>query len=132
MTSFSIDPAVRICWQVPLSDISLWEGRRHRYRAVIPVINEGERIKDLLACIAVVSISSIADIIIIDAGSTGAGSRYSAPARCSWPSGASGAIILDMSCPNFLPYSGIVEWREAMQVDIRLGDGVVVLANMIC
>lgn len=70
MTSFSIDAAVRTCWQVPSFDISLWEGRQHRYCVVIPVINEGERIKNLLARMAVVNISSIADIIIIDGGST--------------------------------------------------------------
>lgn len=48
----------------------LWLGKQHPYCVVIPVINEGERIKSLLKRMEVQRISSIADIIIVDGGST--------------------------------------------------------------
>jgi dolichol-phosphate mannosyltransferase len=57
-------------WQVPDLDAALWLGKRHRYCIVIPVINEGERIKNQLKRMEAEQISSIADIIIIDGGST--------------------------------------------------------------
>lgn len=70
MTSFQIDPAIRNTWQVPSFDTPLWRGREHRHCVVIPVINEGERIKNLLARMAAVNVSGVADIIIVDGGST--------------------------------------------------------------
>jgi dolichol-phosphate mannosyltransferase len=48
----------------------MWEGRQHPWCVVIPVINEGDRIKNLLARMAALSISTIADVIIVDGGST--------------------------------------------------------------
>ncbi|CAG8871558.1 Undecaprenyl-phosphate 4-deoxy-4-formamido-L-arabinose transferase [Pseudomonas fluorescens] len=69
MTS-QIDPAVRNTWQVPSFDTPLWLGREHRHCVVIPVINEGERIKNLLARMAAVNVADSADIIIVDGGST--------------------------------------------------------------
>lgn len=47
-----------------------WLGRQRRYCVVIPVINEGVRIKSLLARMQAVQTSSVADIIIVDGGST--------------------------------------------------------------
>lgn len=70
MTSSQIDPAIRNTWQVPSFDTPLWLGREHRHCVVIPVINEGERIKNLLARMAAVNIAGVADIIIVDGGST--------------------------------------------------------------
>ncbi|ASL28585.1 glycosyl transferase family 2 [Azotobacter chroococcum] len=69
MTS-DIAPDVRDSWQVPTFDTPLWLGRLHQWCVVIPVINEGERIKSLLARMATLKIGDIADIIIIDGGST--------------------------------------------------------------
>ncbi len=60
----------RVKWQVPAMEISLWLGKQHPFCVVIPVINEGERIKSLLKRMEAVQISSIADIIIVDGGST--------------------------------------------------------------
>lgn len=60
----------RTKWQVPSMEIPLWIGKQHSYCVVIPVINEGERIKNLLKRMDEKKISSIADIIIIDGGST--------------------------------------------------------------
>jgi len=60
----------RATWQVPTMETPLWMGRQHPFCVVIPVINEGERIKSLLKRMEVEQISSIADIIIIDGGST--------------------------------------------------------------
>ncbi|MBQ0727313.1 MAG: glycosyltransferase family 2 protein [Thalassolituus oleivorans] len=57
-------------WQVPAIEIALWLGKEHRYCVVIPVINEGERIKSLLERMENKEISSAADIIIVDGGST--------------------------------------------------------------
>lgn len=56
--------------QVPAFDVSLWEGRMHPWCVVIPVINEGERIGRLLTKIAALGIDRLADVIIVDGGST--------------------------------------------------------------
>jgi dolichol-phosphate mannosyltransferase len=65
-----IAPEVRADWQVPAFETLLWLGRQHPWCVVIPVINEGERIKHLLARMSSLKIDSLADIIIIDGGST--------------------------------------------------------------
>jgi dolichol-phosphate mannosyltransferase len=65
-----IDPIHRATWQVPTFIAPLWLERRHPYCVVIPVINEGARITSLLARMATLNISSLADIIIVDGGST--------------------------------------------------------------
>lgn len=57
-------------WQVPDMEIPFWLGRLHSYCVVIPVINEGERISNLLKRMEVCGISSMADIIIVDGGSS--------------------------------------------------------------
>ncbi|WP_295965661.1 glycosyltransferase family 2 protein [uncultured Bartonella sp.] len=57
-------------WQVPSMKVALWSSRHHPYCVVIPVINEGARIKNLLARMKSHNISDMADIIIIDGGST--------------------------------------------------------------
>lgn len=57
-------------WEVPNFDVQFWLGRQHKYCVVIPVVNEGQRISDLLARMAVHGISNMADVIIIDGGST--------------------------------------------------------------
>lgn len=63
-------PPLRSAWQVPSFDTLLWLGRKHSYCVVIPVINEGERIKSLLSRMATLKISDRADVIIVDGGST--------------------------------------------------------------
>ena len=65
-----ITPEVRASWQVPTFETALWLGRHNPWCVVIPVINEGERIKSLLSRMAALKIGSIADIIIVDGGST--------------------------------------------------------------
>lgn len=57
-------------WQVPAYDIRHWTGRQSRYCVIIPVINEGERIANLLARMKALAIARMADIIIVDGGST--------------------------------------------------------------
>lgn len=57
-------------WQVPAYDLPLWLGRLHEWCVVVPVINEGDRIKNLLKRMATLGISDQADIIIVDGGST--------------------------------------------------------------
>jgi dolichol-phosphate mannosyltransferase len=55
---------------VPTFDIPLWQTRKRPWCVVIPVINEGNRIRNLLNRMALLKIPEIADIIIIDSGST--------------------------------------------------------------
>ncbi len=57
-------------WQVPKFEAPLSMERRHPWCVVIPVINEGDRIRHLLERISANKVSSIADIIIVDGGST--------------------------------------------------------------
>jgi len=70
MTSNTMTVSSRSSWQVPSFETSLWLGREHTSCIVIPVINEGERIRNLLERMATLHISDIADIIIVDGGST--------------------------------------------------------------
>lgn len=65
-----IDPAQRAAWQLPAMEVPLWLGKQRQYCVVIPVINEGERIKNLLARMQAMQIPDVADIIIVDGGST--------------------------------------------------------------
>lgn len=65
-----IDPADRADWQVPSFETRLWLGRRHPWCIVIPVINEGNRIGNLLSRMASLGVTEIADIIIVDGGSS--------------------------------------------------------------
>lgn len=51
-------------------EVPLWLGKRTRYCVVIPVINEGNRIRSLLKRMEAQRIHELADIIIIDGGST--------------------------------------------------------------
>lgn len=64
------DPAARASWQVPSFDSGLWLGRQHPWCIVIPVINEGVRIRNLLSRMALRNVERLADIIIVDGGST--------------------------------------------------------------
>jgi dolichol-phosphate mannosyltransferase len=64
-----LSPEIRSTWQVPDFDVPLWLGRNHPYCVVIPVINEGGRIKSLLDRMKKHAISEMADIIIVDGGS---------------------------------------------------------------
>lgn len=65
-----IAPEVRASWKIPAFETLLWLGRQHPWCVVIPVINEGERIKYLLAKMSAHKIDDFADIIIVDGGST--------------------------------------------------------------
>lgn len=65
-----LSPVVCAGWQIPEFETKLWLGRQHPWCVVIPVINEGERIKKLLDRISTLNIAGFADIIIVDGGST--------------------------------------------------------------
>lgn len=65
-----IDPKWRASWQVPEFKTTLWLGRQRAYCVVIPVINEGARITNLLERMVLLQIDGLADIIIVDGGST--------------------------------------------------------------
>jgi len=70
MAAHKFNPDARANWQVPSFEISLWHGQLHPWCVVIPVINEGARIESLLSRMAALKINEIADIIIVDGGST--------------------------------------------------------------
>jgi dolichol-phosphate mannosyltransferase len=65
-----IAPEVRANWQVPAFETLLWRGRQHPWCVVVPVINEGKRIRSLLSRMAALKINGIADVIIVDGCST--------------------------------------------------------------
>lgn len=68
--TIEISLAVRQSWQVPTFETKLWLGRKQAWCVVVPVINEGQRIKNLLTKMANLKIDAIADIIIVDGGTT--------------------------------------------------------------
>lgn len=68
-TILDISPDIRSTWQVPTFELPFWLCRQHPWCIVIPVINEGKRIQNLLARMAELKIATIADIIIVDGGS---------------------------------------------------------------
>ncbi|WP_367353456.1 glycosyltransferase family 2 protein [Achromobacter animicus] len=68
--NFNVSPESRAGWQVPAFLTALWSGCRHPWCVAIPVINEGDRIKRLLTRMAALQIHNIADIVIVDGGST--------------------------------------------------------------
>ena len=57
-------------WQVPRFEVEFSSAKQHPWCIVIPVINEGERIKNLLSRMFTIKAHERADIIIIDGGST--------------------------------------------------------------
>ena len=57
-------------WQVPEFQVNFWEGKTHSHCVIIPVINEGERIRHFLERMRAAKIDEIADIIIVDGGTT--------------------------------------------------------------
>ena len=65
-----ISLGVRSTWQIPTFDALLWLGMRHPWCVVIPVVNEGNRIRKLLERMTAQNITDIADTIIVDSGST--------------------------------------------------------------
>ncbi|HEX9174201.1 MAG TPA: glycosyltransferase family 2 protein [Telluria sp.] len=68
MTDFCAIPG-RASWQVPAYDVLFAQGARLPVCVVIPVINEGERIRSLLTRMAALNVAGSADIIIVDGGS---------------------------------------------------------------
>lgn len=65
----TIPQSLRANWQIPAYERQMWQGKTHDYCVVIPVINEGERIRNLLTRMAAINVASYADIIIVDGGS---------------------------------------------------------------
>jgi len=63
-------PSQRNRWEVPAFDTVFWLGKTAAHCVVIPVINEGVRIGRLIARMREADVARIADIIIVDGGST--------------------------------------------------------------
>lgn len=57
-------------WDVPSYDVTFWEGRTSDYCVIIPVINEGQRIRTLLERMKTLRTHELADIVVVDGGST--------------------------------------------------------------
>ncbi|WP_321936397.1 glycosyltransferase family 2 protein [Paraburkholderia sp. J8-2] len=64
-----IPQLVRATWQVPAFKIQMTSEPRGPWCVVIPVINEGARIRKLLERMVALDIASMADVIIVDGGS---------------------------------------------------------------
>ncbi|WP_455923774.1 glycosyltransferase family 2 protein [Pseudomonas putida] len=69
MSSIQSIPTTLAERQVPRYDTTLWLGRQHAWCVVIPVINEGPRIRRLLERMAILALDRLVDIIIVDGGS---------------------------------------------------------------
>lgn len=65
-----IPPEFRARWQVPAFDVRLAAGRTHAACVIVPVINEGQRLHRLLDRMQQLRIAELADVIIVDGGST--------------------------------------------------------------
>lgn len=57
-------------WEVPEFRVEFWDGKTSDYCVVVPVINEGDRIRQFVRRLQESQIHSIADIIVLDGGST--------------------------------------------------------------
>lgn len=57
-------------WEVPEFCIDFWDGKTRDYCVVIPVINEGDRIRQFVLRLNNFNIDAIADILIVDGGSS--------------------------------------------------------------
>ena len=69
MTS-AVAPEIRCAWEVPAHDVPRWRGKTRPWCVVIPVINEGVRIRNLLERMLALRIPELADVVIVDSGST--------------------------------------------------------------
>jgi len=56
-------------WQVPDFNLIFWRKKSSNYCLVIPVINEGDRLKKLLERLKKLHLDKIVDILIVDGGS---------------------------------------------------------------
>lgn len=65
-------------WQVPKFDTPLWLGKTRPWCVVIPVINEGSRISQLIYQMSDLKIMELADVVIVDGGSTDGSLDYAA------------------------------------------------------
>lgn len=63
-------PDLRAAWEVPAFETPLWLEPRHPWCVVIPVINEGPRIGNLLGRMRAMDLAALADILIVDGGSS--------------------------------------------------------------
>lgn len=61
---------IKATWQVPRYETQLWQGKKRDYCVVIPVINEGECIRNLIRKMQLANVAEVADIIIVDGGTT--------------------------------------------------------------
>ncbi|WP_127090649.1 glycosyltransferase family 2 protein [Aquabacter cavernae] len=57
-------------WQVPAFTVQALREKRARYCLIVPVINEGERIRRQMAETAALGFCDLMDVIIVDGGST--------------------------------------------------------------
>ena len=66
----AIPSDVRRTWQVPAFETPLWRGKIHSWCVVVPVINEGSRIRNLLDRMVALEMAEKVDVVIVDSGST--------------------------------------------------------------
>ena len=64
------DAYPRTQWQVPTCEATVLQSSRTPYCVVIPVLNEGERIRRLLTRMRALDVPSRCDVVVVDGGST--------------------------------------------------------------
>jgi glycosyltransferase involved in cell wall biosynthesis len=69
-TQRDAEATARAQWQVPAFVAASWRPRRGLRCVIVPVINEGERIRSLLGRMAALHLFATVDVIIVDGGST--------------------------------------------------------------
>lgn len=70
MTAAADPPADEAGWRVPAFRADVFEARRTAYVTVIPVLNEGERIRGQLRRMHALGLTALTDVVVVDAGST--------------------------------------------------------------
>lgn len=70
MFSEQLKPVYDSSWEIPQSRYLVSFAKRRRYCVVVPVINEGVKIRKQLTEMHAIGIDSLADIVIADGGST--------------------------------------------------------------
>jgi glycosyltransferase involved in cell wall biosynthesis len=103
-------------WQVPVFNLSLYKDSVTRYCIVIPLINEGQRIHSLLRRIHSLQLDQVADIVLVDGGSSDGsltpealhGHRLCALLTKTGPGGLSAQLRCGYAFALLRGYAGIV------------------------
>jgi dolichol-phosphate mannosyltransferase len=120
-------------WSVPLFDVDVLRERRTRYAVVIPVMNEGARIRGQLARMKTLGLHLAADVVIADGGSTDGSTALEVlrelGVRARLTKGGSGTLSAQLRCA----YAWVLEegYAGVVTIDGNGKDGVETLPQFI-